>query len=314
MAAKRIAIIGSNGFISSVLINKILTDKKLSVLAVDNGYKPGDSLLAHVDNPRFTFRKLDITNRAKVKEFFEKEKDIDGIILLAGVVGLLSCQNNPSLAWAVNDNGWQNIMEYKPENMPTVVSSTGSVYGQVKNGLCQEDVTPTNPLSIYGQSKLNGETWATINGGVALRFATCAGVSPNMRLNLMPNQLVYEAVTNRVINVFEKDNMRTFIDIRDFCDALLFFLKNFKKLRHKVYNVGDPANNMTKGQLAELIKEKTDCFVNYVETFKDEDARSYQVDYSRMLSEGFTCKYTLEDTIDNLIKSVPLLNTQSKYN
>lgn len=308
----KIMVIGAAGFVGSVLVQRLLEAGE-KVIAVDNLYKPGDSLLSFVYNPHFEFVKCDITQYKQVARLFDR-LDVGGVILLSGIVGLDACNRQSALAQAVNVQGWANVMGYKPSDIPLVAASTGSVYGEVLNGLCEEEKTPTNPLSIYGITKLDGERWVTNHGGVALRFATCAGASPNFRLNLMPNQLVYEAVTNKVINVFEKDNLRTFIDIRDFAESLYFFLLNFDRLEHDIYNVGDERNNLTKGQLAELIKKHTGCIVNYVDTFKDQDARNYAVSYERMKSARFECKYTIEDTIKSLVKSIPLLNTLSKYN
>jgi nucleoside-diphosphate-sugar epimerase len=208
-------------------------------------------------------------------------------------------------------------MNHKKSHAKVVAASTGSVYGKVVDGLCDEVHTPTEPLSIYGITKLAGERIVTENGGTALRFATCAGVSPSMRLNLMPNQLVYEALTNKCISVFEPDNMRTFIDVRDFTDSLIFFLQArmsaWEGVKYNVYNVGSQGGNLTKGQLAEIIKEKTGCVVNYVNTFTDPDARNYSVNYARLEETGFKVKYTAEDMVDSLIKAVPLLDTKAKY-
>ena len=85
--------------------------------------------------------------------------------------------------------------------------------------------------------------------------------------------------------------MRTFIDIRDFADSLIFVLENFDNLKYRVYNVGHEKNNWTKRQLAEYIKERTGCHVAYAETYKDEDARDYACDYRRIREAGFNVKY-----------------------
>ncbi len=272
-------------------------------------------MLPYINHPNFEFQFCDITQEKQVARSLDD--DIEGIILLAGLVGLKTCNDNPILSDAVNVGGWKNVVRHKPDEAKIVAASTGSVYGKVTNGICDEKNTPTKPLSIYGITKLAGERAVVEGGGIALRFATAAGVSPNMRLNLMPNQLVYEAVTNKCISVFEPDNMRTFIDIRDFTDSLIFFLRAFVEeypiIEHRVYNVGAEKNNMSKRDLAEIIRRKTGCVVNYVDTFKDEDARSYAVDHTRLEGTGFRVKHYIGDTIDELIKAVPLLNTGNKY-
>jgi nucleoside-diphosphate-sugar epimerase len=305
-----ILIIGGAGYIGS-LLTKILLDRTNKVLVADNLYKGGDTLFSSIYDNNFSFQYCDITKEKDVERLFSRE--IHGCILLSGLVGLPACEKHPSLAYAVNVDGWKNIIKYKPKRIPLVAASTGSIYGSIESGLCKEDETIPNPLSVYGKTKLLGEKFVTDNGGIALRFATCAGVSPNMRLNLLPNQLVYEAIINKSLTIFQADFMRTFIDIRDFCESLVFCLKNFKNLKYQVYNVGDEKNNWTKRQLAEFIKNKTGCYVNYTETFEDQDGRNYLVSYDRIHEERFYTSYSMEETIDLLIKSIPLIQIRNNY-
>lgn len=303
-----ICVVGAAGYIGSKLCRDLLA-LGYNVLAADNLYKGGDSLIELVSNNLFRFQYCDITIEDDVKKLLNN--DIDTIILLSGIVGLPECKQNPVLAWAVNVDGWMNVLKYKGD-AKVVAASTGSVYGAIKDGLCTED-SRTNPKSLYGITKLGGEKAVLDSGGIALRFATCAGVSPNMRLNLLPNQLVYEAITNRSLTIFEADNMRTFIDIRDFSRSLIHFMEQFDNLKYRIYNIGDEKNNWSKRQLANYISEKTGCFVNYNETFKDADARDYVVEYSRAKSENFECLYSMEEMVDSLIKSVPLISIRHQY-
>jgi nucleoside-diphosphate-sugar epimerase len=304
-----VTIIGGAGYIGSVLVGKLLNDHH-HVTVADNLYKGGDGLLQYVNNPFFSFVPCDITKEIEVQKLLQRE--VSAIILLAGIVGLPECDKSHDLATAVNVNGWKNVVKHKPQGCRLVAASTGSVYGVITDGICTED-SKTNPCSHYGKTKLEGESYVVNAGGVALRFATCAGVSPNMRLNLLPNQLCYEAVVNRCITVFEPDNMRTFIDIRDFCDSLIWATENYNLLKHRIYNVGNELNNWSKRQLAEFIKSRTNCFVTYAETFKDQDARNYVVSYERMKNASFYTRYTMEQTIDSLLKSISLLQLKAKY-
>lgn len=134
-----------------------------------------------------------------------------------------------------------------------------------------------------------------------------------MRLNLLPNYMTYHAIKDGNLNIFEADNMRTFIDIRDFSDSLIFGIENFNELKYNIYNIGDSTNNWSKRQLAEYIKIKTECFVSYNETDKDADARDYIVDYTRINSEGFKCYYNIKETINELLKVVPFLEQNKIY-
>lgn len=308
MSQQTIAVYGCNGFVGSILTEKLL-NKGYKVIGFDNCYKKIDSILSFFNNTNFKFVFCDITREDHVIKSFEEK--FDSVILLAGIVGLDACDHNISLATKVNVDGWQFICKHKPSLMPIVAASTGSVYGKISE-ICTETV-PTNPLSHYGITKLAGEKAVLACGGVAFRYATASGISNCMRLNLLPNYLAYEAVHKKYISVFQPDAMRTFIDIRDFADSLIFGVENYYSLNHKVYNVGDAANNWSKRQMVEYIQERVGCKVDWNDTRFDNDFRDYAVDYSRINQAGFRCKYGVGDTLDQLLSVVKHINIHNPY-
>lgn len=306
---KSVAVWGGCGYIGSVLITRLLK-KGYHVTVFDNLYKDIDGILCHFYNPNFKFIKADITIRNDVINSFNY--DYSSILLLSGIVGVPACNKDKTMATMVNDFGWKLLCDLKPKDINLISCGTGSVYGAVKDGLCTEEID-TIPLSHYGITKLEGEKHVLRSNGISFRYATAAGVSPKMRLNLLPNYMTYHAIKDGNLNIFEADNMRTFIDIRDFSDSLIFAIENFNKLKYNVYNIGDSTNNWSKRQLAEYIKTKTECFISYNETDKDADARDYIVDYTRINSEGFKCSYNIKETIDELLKVVPFLEQNKIY-
>ena len=81
------------------------------------------------------------------------------------------------------------------------------------------------------------------------------------------------------------------------------------------YSYPDCTNdlNWTKRELAEYIKEQTGCFVHYEEIGKDADQRDYEVSYSKLESEGFSCNVSMKEGIKDLIKVAPLLQIRHQY-
>lgn len=148
---------------------------------------------------------------------------------------------------------------------------------------------------------------------MAFRYATAAGNSNSLRLNLLPNYLAYEAVHKKYISVFQPDAMRTFIDVRDFADSLIFGIEHFRTLKHRIYNVGDEANNWSKREMVNFIQERVGCKVDWNDTRFDNDFRDYAVDYSRIKSEGWRCKYSIGDTLEQLLKVVKHIQIQNPY-
>lgn len=234
----------------------------------------------------------------------------------AGIVGAPASERNPSLSAAINCEGPKNLVEALNEyndNIPLYFSGTGSIYGKLTE-ICTED-SKINPQSLYGIHKKIGEDETLkYKNGLAFRLATIMGVSGTMRVNLLVNNLVMDAYYNKHITVAEPDMQRTFLDIRDATRGVICAMESFNMLHHKVYNLGDNRLNYSKRQIAEKIKEKTGCDIFYSDFIIDSDKRDYRVSYQRIQQDlDFQAQYTLDDTINDLLKAVPLIQIRHQY-
>lgn len=305
---KKIAISGCGGYVGNVLVRYLL-DKGYSVRGLDNFHKGHcDGLIPLITNPNFEFIYGDVT---KSEDCAKLTKDVDGIVHLAAIVGFPACSRQPALSRAVNYEGTRNMLGSSP-NIPFVFASTGSVYGKVEDS-CTEN-TPTNPQSQYGSDKLDAEKMVrNCTNTVSLRFATGFGISPCMRVNLLVNDLCYQAYYNKSFTLFEAEAQRTFIHVYDMARCFEWALLNCDIHQSKVFNAGDKTLNWSKRQLAEYIKSKTNCHVTYADIGKDADQRDYEVDYTAINNAGFKCEFAMENGIDDLIKCMPLLRTRNPY-
>ena len=134
---------------------------------------------------------------------------------------------------------------------------------------------------------------------VSLRFATVFGVSPKMRNDLMVNDFVYKAITERNIVVFCGHSKRTFIHIDDVIDSYIFTLENFDKTKNQVLNVGDVNLNFSKVDIANNIKKQIN-FELIDSTLPDLDDRNFQVSFDKINNLGFKTKFSLNDGINDL--------------
>ncbi|MDX2083515.1 MAG: dTDP-4-dehydrorhamnose reductase [Rickettsiales bacterium] len=102
---------------------------------------------------------FDITNFSQVENFFNNNSDkkIDFIINAAAYTKVDEAQTNQDLAFAVNALGAQNIAKISTKkNIPLIYISTDYVFdGEKKSAYLPHD--KTNPINIYGASKLLGE-------------------------------------------------------------------------------------------------------------------------------------------------------------
>ena len=304
----KILVTGGGGYVGNVLCRHLL-DKGYKVVCFDNFHKGQcDAIIPLAINPNFEFKYGDVTVAEQLNKAVE---DCDAIIHLAAIVGFPACKAQPALADAVNVNGAMNVINARnliSKDIPIVYASTGSVYGKVE-GVCEEE-SPLNAVSQYGINKRVAEQMMLEEDNtVSFRFATGFGVSPCMRVNLLVNDFVYQAVTNGILTIFQADFRRTFVHVRDMAKAFTMGFEKMGGWNHKVYNCGANHLNWTKRELAEHVKEQTGCFVHYEEIGTDADQR----DYDKLESEGFSCDVDIKTGIKELIKVVPILQIRHQY-
>lgn len=303
----KVVVFGGAGFIGCTLVEKLL-DQFFEVYVIDNFRKGIESVASFMPRNRLDIRYGDIRNIHQIKKQII-EIDPDVIVLASGIVGLDDCNDNPKETTEVNVDGWRNVAD-SCVGYPIIGLSTGSVYGKLEE-VCTEE-SPCNPVSLYGTTKLEGEKPILDVGGIIYRYATAGGVSRNMRMNLIPNMLTYDAIKDKKLDIYQPGAKRTFIDIEDFANSIIFAINNHPFMRGKIYNVGDNDNNWTKKQIAEYIQKKTGCKLTYNSNKEDPDLRDYAVDFSRINKLGFKCKKSVENMIDDLYEYF-IEQTYSKY-
>jgi nucleoside-diphosphate-sugar epimerase len=146
-----VLVTGGAGYIGRWLAAE-LDARGQRVIAVD--LQPPPSGLAPELPPAATFVQGDVTDRARMIELVAQQP-LDAIIHLAGIV-TMGCERDPELCMRVNFGGSANMLEAaRLAGVPTFVfASTISVYGPNVQQPMVEGITPTEPLTWYGQSKV----------------------------------------------------------------------------------------------------------------------------------------------------------------
>jgi len=185
-----------------------------------------------------------------------------------------------------------------------VYPTTNSGYG-TKSGdqFCTES-TPLEPISLYGQTKVDAEKELLDGGGaITLRLATVFGLSPRPRLDLLVNHFVWAAVTDGYIVVFEKHFKRNYVHIRDVADCMHFALTHSDKMSGRPFNVGLDEANLSKEELALKVKSHVPrFFVHFAEIGTDPDKRNYVISNQRLREAGFAAKRSIDEGIVELLK------------
>ena len=122
-----------------------------------------------------------------------------------------------------------------------------------------------------------------------------------MRSDLLVNNFVYRAIKFKKLDLFEPNFRRNFIHIHDVVRAFYFAIKNFKRLRGNIYNLGLSNANLSKLMLAKIIKKEIkNLKITLVKNKKDPDKRDYYVSNRKIEKKGFKPIVNLSDGVKEL--------------
>lgn len=202
---KRILVTGAAGFIGSNLCQFLLKENtQIQIIGIDNlndyydvNLKESRLKKLKVDN-RFSFIKMDISDKAEMLKIFEKYKP-NIVVNLAAQAGVRYSIENPDAYISSNIIGFYNILEacrnYPVEHL--VYASSSSVYGSnTKVPYATEDKVD-NPVSLYAATKKSDELMAHAYAKLynipctGLRFFTVYGPAgrPDMAYFSFSNKL-----------------------------------------------------------------------------------------------------------------------------
>ena len=308
----KIAITGGAGYIGSVLVPELLSlGHEVSVL--DNFYFNQTTLLDCCHNKNFHMVRGDARDRDTVAKFID---GADFIIPLAALVGFPLCDYDKVAAKTTNLDAILMLLELRKAGQKIIYPCTNSGYGATDGKIYFTEDSPLNPISLYGTTKVEAEK-AVLESGDSLtfRFATVFGASPRMRLDLLVNDFVYRAVNDKTMIIFEGHFKRNFIHIRDVVGAYVHAINNFDSMKGKAYNCGLSDANLSKIELCEKIKEHIPQFTFFEsEINKDPDKRNYIVSNERLEKTGWKPQYTLDDGIEELIKTYTIVKNKTFAN
>ncbi len=308
----KILVTGAAGYIGSVLV-PILLREGHEIVALDNFMFKQNSLLDCCDNENFKIVRGDVRDLELVKKLLKR---IDIVIPLACYTGAPISNVDPWSARAVTKDAVISMLELLDSSQKIIYPNTNSGYGVGQNGAFCTEESSLNPLSLYGSLKVDTEKAILKRGNaIVFRLATVFGSSPKMRLDLLVNDFVYRAYTDKFIVLFEADFKRNYIHVRDVADAFLYAIDNFDAMKDNVFNLGLNEANLSKRELCAVIKKHIPDFY-YVEAVigEDIDKRNYIVSNEKLINAGFKARRTIDHGIEELINAYNILHKAEYYN
>lgn len=297
----KVLITGAGGYIGSTLVPMIRNlHPDWRVTALDNWMYGVPSLAASAGDPGVQFVRGDARDLALMAKLL---LGADVVIPLAAIVGMPACDADLTACWTTNSGAVKLICEHAAPDTRIVIPITNSGYGIGAQGVECTEESPLNPLSQYGEAKVDAERAVMERGNaVALRLATVFGFSPRMRMDLLVNDFVWKALTERCLTLFEPHAMRNYIHVRDVALAFIHVLNEWEDVRDNIFNVGDTDANCSKWDLACRIQTQLpEIEINESAKRTDPDKRDYIVSNAKFERTGWKPQYTLDDGIRELI-------------
>jgi len=306
----KVLVTGNLGYIGTVLV-EILRNENFEVEVYDIGYFPKN----FASSSNETQPKRDIRD-IKIKDL----SGIDAICHLAALSNDPLGELNSDITFEINYKTTIKLAETakKAGVKRFIFSSSCSSYGS-----SQEIVNENSellPLTAYAKSKvfaehdlskLKDENFSPVN----LRSATAYGLSPNMRLDLVANNLTCSAVTTGLVKLLSDGSAwRPLIHVEDMARAFIQVLKCPEdRIKGQVFNVGSNDNNYTIKELAEIIESIVPhSKISYTEN-ADKDSRSYRVSFDKIKNElGYQTRKKLDDGIKEMYKKFVEIGMEEK--
>jgi len=248
-----ILITGAAGFIGYHVAERLLARGE-TVVGIDNlndYYDPRlkQARLDRLVNPRFTFERVELADRAAVEALFVRHR-FSRIVHLAAQAGVRYSLTHPHAYVDSNVTGFLNLLEAVRARPVEhfVYASSSSVYGaNTKMPFAVEDRVD-HPVSLYAATKraneLMGYVYARTFGLklTGLRFFTVYG--PWGRPDMAAMIFARAILAGEPIDVFNHGDMqRDFTYIDDIVSGVVSILDRLPPpeggVQHRVYNIGN---------------------------------------------------------------------------
>jgi nucleoside-diphosphate-sugar epimerase len=296
-----VLVVGGAGYIGSLLVEKLL-GLGYRVRVLDALFYGSEPLLPVRNHPAFQLMVGDCRN---MQDVVRAVRGVDAIVDLAAIVGDPACDQAQEAALEINYGATRMLIEVaKGHGIERFLfASSCSVYGANDHEV--DERSELNPISLYARTKVDSER-ALLSAGsdgfhpTILRFATIFGLGYRPRFDLLVNLLSAKANQDGKITVYNGQQWRPFLHVRDVVEAIVKVLEAPVQLvSREIFNVGDSHLNLTLQQVSEIVRE---VFVGTsIEQVANSDLRNYRVNFDKIhnrLSFNATC--SIRDGIKEL--------------
>jgi nucleoside-diphosphate-sugar epimerase len=300
----RVLVTGNLGYIGPIVVSALAAEGH-EVYGLDSGLFEGSALeggesVATLAKDVRDVTRLDLTGFYAVIHLAALSNDPLGLVDPA-LTAEINFDATVRLARLARDAGVRRFL----------FSSSCSVYGSAADEWVDESTSPV-PITPYGESKLRAEqALVELSSSrfcvTSLRNATAFGYSPNLRTDVVVNDLVAGAVLhNEVLLRSDGSAWRPLVHIRDIAGAFVQALSApADSVNGAVLNVGADEQNYTIMEVAIGVAAAVPGARLVVVDQASRDRRSYRVRFARLkrVLPAFQCRHDLAVGIEDLVEN-----------
>ena len=297
----KIFITGGGGFVGRYLA-KYLLEKKFEVTIFDDLSNCTQEMIGSIGNVNFV--KGDIRDYELLKKSMRNH---ELVIHLAAKTSVSDSNENQENVIDVNVKGSHNVLKScnNCNISKIIIISSAAVYGDGLESKPHDEDTSTNPVSVYGKSKLEMENTVkefsrTSNlDSIIFRLFNVYGEGQSDAYAGVIKKFVNCAVQNKPVLIYGKgDQTRDFIHVNDVIEYIVRAIKNIEWKKGEIYNIGTGKSISIKQLAIDIfsIFEKN-LIINYAKTL-DGDIKfsSTKIDKSEKMLD-YSPKIGLKDGI-----------------
>lgn len=289
---KKILVTGGAGYIGSHTVVELINAGYTPVVVdnFSNSHKDVLNGLEKITGQKIKYHLVDCTDYAGLKEVFQAEKDIEGVIHFAAYKAVGESVQNPIKYYDNNVGGLVTLLKVMSESSVTalVFSSSCTVYGQPEKLPVNENFPKGKVESPYGNTKkiceeiLDDTANSSELEAITLRYFNPIGAHPTgiigelpigVPSNLVPFITQTAAGLREVLTVFGNDYntsdgscIRDYIHVVDLAKAHVKSLEYINSRKDKgyneIFNIGT-GNGNTVLELVNTFQEVTAQNLNY---------------------------------------------------
>tara|TARA_B110000116_G_scaffold109460_1_gene94907 strand:- start:23 stop:928 length:906 start_codon:yes stop_codon:yes gene_type:complete len=237
----KILITGGMGFIGLYLVDYLLK-KGNKITVLDNFSNSNRTSIERTQNEKLRIIEGDIRKNDDINNSIKNQEIV---IHLAAKISVDESIESPNETFDVNVNGTKNILKACEENniKKLIVASSAAVYGENTSQIKLKEISKTNPISPYGESKLLMENeikkFQLKNSNlecIILRFFNIFGNGQSSEYAGVITKFIEKISINQSIEIFGDGlQERDFVSIYDVIESVFNTIVNGKS---GTYNIG----------------------------------------------------------------------------